>query len=256
VLHAALRDGWTVVFCSSKTRAEILHLLRLLFLRIPFISENGGGVSVPEEYLGQERGEAARGGSWRTFGFGLPYPSLVRALSEIRLELGLELRGFSDMTREEVAGVCGLAVEEASRAKAREYDEPFLLDAGSRARVSDVERSAATRGLRLSHGGRFYHLTGENDKGKAVVFVNGLLAQQAGPFHTVGLGDSENDLPMLQAVDHPVLVQKSDGTYDAAVVSAMPRVVRAPGIGPAGWAAVVRDMVSQGAVQRVLRKDR
>jgi mannosyl-3-phosphoglycerate phosphatase len=38
---------------------------------------------------------------------------------------------------------------------------------------------------------------------------------------------------MLQVVDHPVLVQKPDGSYDPSVK--LDNLILAPGSGPVGW---------------------
>lgn len=54
---------------------------------------------------------------------------------------------------------------------------------------------------------------------------------------TVAIGDSVNDAPLLAVVDHPILVQKPDGSYDPDIH--VPGLNRAPGIGPVGWNAAV-----------------
>jgi mannosyl-3-phosphoglycerate phosphatase len=60
---------------------------------------------------------------------------------------------------------------------------------------------------------------------------------------TIGIGDSLNDLPFLLTVDRPVLVQKPDGSYDPDIN--LPNLIRAPGIGPAGWNDAVLDLLGQ-----------
>ena len=62
------------------------------------------------------------------------------------------------------------------------------------------------------------------------------------PLQLIGIGDSLNDLPMLQVVDRPVLVQKPGGGYDPDIE--LPGLIRAPGIGPAGWNHAVLDLLS------------
>ncbi len=103
---------------------------------------------------------------------------------------------------------------------------------------SQLKELALSCGLEITSGGRFYHLTGKNDKGRAVRILKRLYRLQLGKIITAGLGDSENDWPMLRAVDLPVLVARPDG-----------RQVKTPGIGvkliralrpgPAGWAEAV-----------------
>ena len=53
--------------------------------------------------------------------------------------------------------------------------------------------------------------------------------------HTVALGDSPNDIPMLREVDVPILVAHPGGRYDTETLASVPRAQRAGGIGPEGW---------------------
>jgi mannosyl-3-phosphoglycerate phosphatase len=71
--------------------------------------------------------------------------------------------------------------------------------------------------------------------------LRALYDRDRGPVRTIGLGDSLNDLPLLESVDVPVLVQKPDGAYDPDIT--LPGLVRAPGAGPAGWNAAVRELI-------------
>jgi mannosyl-3-phosphoglycerate phosphatase len=59
----------------------------------------------------------------------------------------------------------------------------------------------------------------------------------------VGLGDSLNDLPMLQVVDFPILVQKPDAQYDEDVRRRLPGVHLAEGVGPKGWSLAVKKIL-------------
>jgi mannosyl-3-phosphoglycerate phosphatase len=59
-----------------------------------------------------------------------------------------------------------------------------------------------------------------------------------GPVTTVGLGDSFNDLPLLQVVDQPVLIMQENGSYDMRVN--MPNLFRTHKAGPAGWNEAVQ----------------
>ena len=149
------------------------------------------------------------------------------------------------MPVEEVAERTGLSQPEAVLAKQREYDEPFVIE-GPETLAGEVQRLAEARGLRCTRGGLFHHLMGDSDKGKAChVLIDCYRRKQAHAGNgllTVGLGDSLNDLSMLASVDCPILVQRPDGSYDPEVQLA--NVIRAPGIGPAGWNQAVLDILT------------
>jgi mannosyl-3-phosphoglycerate phosphatase len=100
-------------------------------------------------------------------------------------------------------------------------------------------------GLRYTVGGRYYHVHGDNDKGRAVTSLNRLFEKTCGPILTVGLGDSLNDLPLLKAVDLPVLVKKPDGHHDRAVIEQLPHVRRADKVGPQGWNTAVMEILAE-----------
>jgi mannosyl-3-phosphoglycerate phosphatase len=73
---------------------------------------------------------------------------------------------------------------------------------------------------------------GPNDKGKAIAIITKLYRKERGNIHTIGIGDSLNDIPLLSAVDLPILVQKPGGTWEDIN---LPNIYRAKGIGPVGW---------------------
>jgi mannosyl-3-phosphoglycerate phosphatase len=232
-----------VVFCSSKTGAEVARLSEELGLFHPFIVENGGGIFVPEGFFGAAPHELPLAGRWRVISLGTSYGILVQALREVRRELGLVLRGFSDMTVEEVARLCALSRDDAQLAMQRQFDEPIVAEFEDAELIREVAAAFSERGLRLVRGGRFYHLAGANDKGLAVSRLNELFLREHAAIYTVGVGDSANDLPMLAAVDQAFLVQKADGTYDESICTSLPDVRRVAGIGPSGWACAVMDVV-------------
>ncbi|HUK56580.1 MAG TPA: HAD-IIB family hydrolase [Nitrospiria bacterium] len=220
------------VLCSSKTRAEMEPLRRAMGHRHPFIVENGGAILIPEGCFTVPFSADPHAEGGRTVEIGIPYRLLRIALQEIARETRTVVKGFGDMNAEEVASQTGLPLNEAERARAREYDEPFIIEGTPEQRQAVLSR-IESKGFRWTKGGRFPHLTGNNDKGRAVAILSEIYRRQYGAILTVGLGDSLNDLPMLAGVDRPVLVRRPDGSYEDAI--ALPGLVRADGIGPAGW---------------------
>jgi len=230
------------ILCTSKTRAELLPLRRDLGHRHPFIVENGGAILIPEDYFRVPYSADPPAEGFRRIRIGVPYPLLRAALKQIAEETGIALPGFGDMDANEIARRTGLTPAEAGLAKTREYDEPFLLQGNPRQQQAVLDR-IASGGLQWTLGGRFYHLTGNNDKGRAVTLLSEIYRRQCGRIVTVGLGDSQNDLPMLAAVDRPILVQKPDGGYEDAI--ALSGLERAEGIGPVGWNRAVLGLLKE-----------
>lgn len=244
-LHTARRYGVPVVFCSSKTRAEIEVLQHELGVHHPFIVENGGAVYVPSGYFPFELERSEDREAYQVIELGMPYERLVTALRLLRSHLPYRLAGFSDLTVEEVADAGELTLAAAQRAKAREYDEPFQLLPPTPEAERAVRQQIKQAGLHCSIGGRFWHLHGNNDKGLAVKLLSSFYRRAFGRIFTVGLGDSPNDAPLLEAVDWPVLVQRPNGAFADGLEQRIPQLNFAQATGPRGWNAAVNYVLNR-----------
>lgn len=233
--------GVPLVFCSSKTRREIEVYRKRLGNRDPFIFENGGGICVPEGLFPFPiEGEASDG--CIVIPLGTHYPELRFALQELRRELGVAVTGFGDLTATGLAELTGLPLAEADLARRREFDEPFMFDDPCEVRETDFLRAIEARGLHWTRG-RFFHILGDNDKGRAALMLADHYRRVTPTLTTVGIGDSLNDLPLLLVVDIPVLVQREDGSYLDGLRS--PRLLLADGAGPVGWNRAVQGLFGE-----------
>ena len=164
------------------------------------------------------------------------YEELVASLAEAVEESGCAVRSFHEMTTEEVAQVCGLSLSDAALARDREFDEAFLIadEARAPALLAAIER----KGKRWTHGGRFYHILGKNDKAAAVGTLLELYGRGGERVRSIGIGDGLNDAGFLNVVDVPILVRTEWlGELRAAVPGGTP--TQFPG--PRGWSdAMVR----------------
>ncbi len=233
-----------VVFCSSKTRAEIEDLHRMLGSNDPFISENGGGVFIPRDHFPFPIEYRAIVGSYFVIELGGAYADLSSALDDLSRDLGVSVRAFHRMTPEEIAAETGLPLRRAELAAAREYDEPFTFVDTSQPEISRFLEAAEARGLCWTYGGRFYHLLGHAGKQPAVTTLAALYRRWNPAIRTAGLGDSANDVPLLAAVDIPILMMKSDTEFDPDVLEKLPAVRRSPWPGPRGWNASVQALLA------------
>jgi mannosyl-3-phosphoglycerate phosphatase len=216
-----------------------------LGLSSPFISENGGGIFFPVEERPRPPRVAVRDKGFWKWSLGPPYEHLVEALGAIQKELGWKIRGFSQMSAHEISRLTGLDLENSRLAAMREFDEPFVLAEPDIGNTETLSAAAKTRGLRVTTGGRFHHLHGKIDKGEA---VKKLVAwyqdrQPSLNFTTVALGDSPNDLTMLQQVDQPVLVRSRRS--DSKWVHNIPGLRITRETGPRGWNDAVLEILGR-----------
>ncbi len=243
-LSAIQTMGAVLILVSSKTRSEMEPLRLRLDNHHPFIVENGGALFIPKGSFSFPLEQAAPSGDYEVVEIGIPYARLRTALKEISQELGCRLQGFGDLSLEEVSQLTGLSPADTLLATRREYDEPFVVE-GNGVAWNRLLAAAEARRLRCTRGGRFYHLTGGNDKGIAsrwlIAWYTRRAQQEGDTLITIGIGDSLNDLPMLAAVDYPILVRKPDGSYDPDVQ--LPHLTRAEGVGPVGWNRSLMDLL-------------
>lgn len=239
-INALKEKNIPLIFCTSKTRAEIEEIRLQLHNSHPFISENGGALFIPRGYFSHGFHFTRKDSHYLIIELGTPYTKLREVFNRMCTLLPGKLRGFGDLTHKEVADLCGFSLSQATLAKKREYDEPFILEDET---TEDILQEMASRSnLQISRGGRFYHLIGHNDKGKAVLLLRELYKKKPGNPKTIALGDSLNDLPMLKAVDYPILVQKPDGSYDPSIK--LDHLILASGSGPSGWCEALLNLLA------------
>jgi mannosyl-3-phosphoglycerate phosphatase len=231
-VEALVEAGIPLVFCSSQTRAEVEHQRHALENDDPFVVENGGAIFIPRGYFPFPHALTRTEGGYAVVEMGVRYEPLVRLFQDLRRTTGLDLRGFSDMTVAELARHSGLSRDAAARAKARDYDEPFW---GNLTPIEEgiLIEEARARGLTVSRGGRYFHLTGGHSKGLAAEILIRLYRTRWRPLPVVALGESANDQSMLLLADHPVVVPRDWGVVDPALRHSGWRIAPAPG--PFGW---------------------
>ena len=247
---AALEDCATravpVVACSSKTRAEIHRLMRTLPIpAAPVIAENGSVVWFPGDWsvLPGDATPVPRGEGYLVT-LGVPSNQLRPELDDIASQLGVRVRALSAMTVDEVAACTGLDREVAGLARQREFSEPFVID-GEPPSLEAMQAVARQRGLYVTRGGRFFHLLGPTDKGRAVAIVRAACA----PGHrALGLGDAPNDLSLLAACDDAVIVPQPERGVHPELVRALPHARQAEAPGPIGWNDAVLRWLQTAAV--------
>lgn len=249
-LRALKERDVPLVFCSSKTRTEQQALQLEVGIRAPLIAENGSAVVFP----GGCFGTGGRGvGSGSEVGseddevvvLGVGRGQVLAAIRDVRENEGFRVRGYADMTVEEVMQMTGLPEGAAQRAREREYSETVGVEGGADA-WRRFQEALRARGLHTFGGGPGGTVVGASvDKGVAVqVVLERYRASGAHPAHltTAAIGDGANDEAMLRAVDRAYLVEGRTGGW---VPMDVPGAERVEGRGPVGWAR---------AVERLLRE--
>ena len=229
-LRAIAERGLPLVPVTTKTVAEILRFQDRVGRKGPFVAEDGAAVGWPRGHFPGAPSGLVQVGEVEILPLA-PSRETFRDVMEAFRKLG-RIVVLSELDGAAAALETGLPVDDAVAACRRRFDEAFRVE-GEVPR-EPFERLAEARGLRLTRGGRYFHLHGDTDKGAAVRLLRGLM----GPGRAIGLGDSALDLPLLRAVDVAVAIPRPDGSVDPAL-AAHPGVVVAPEPGPAGWSTAL-----------------
>lgn len=236
-----------VIINSSKTAAEIQKLRHQLNNHHPYIAENGAISYLPDELLEPEKTDL----TWQPHYFATPYKEIIGTLENIRNQHAFSFRGFFDMEPEEIASICDLDIENARDAKSRDASEPLLWQDSDESLIR-FEFLLHEQGLIIVKGGRFYHVNSEVDKGNTLLWITERY-QEAQPdtqWITIGLGDSYNDVAMLEVVDYPVLIKNP--VIKQPNLNRLTNLYVSTHSGPAGWNEAINKLLEEkliGAAQ-------
>ncbi|BAI90985.1 MULTISPECIES: HAD-IIB family hydrolase [Limnospira] len=230
-----------IIPVTSKTRAEVEVLSTEIGLTDSFIVENGSAIFIPkhQDYLVSE--ELKISGKYYLMQLGCVYAQVRQGLRELMAAIGEELTGFGDLTIAEIMQLTGLSTQEAQRAKNREFTEPFITP-----KNVDADRLAhhlKALGFNVVVGDRFSHLIGQTaGKGGAVQWLVNQYQQvnRGETITTIGLGNSPNDLAMLEVVDIPIIIPGIKGVHPGLANQGW-KV--APFPGSVGWGVAVAEEV-------------
>lgn len=222
--------GIPVVLNSSKTLSELEEWKSKLKLDTPVIAENGGVMTVPDASLKSEEKVL----------IGHPYQEIRSYIEHLRDVHGWQFEGFGDWTLSEVMNHTGLHHKEALLATEREVTEPILWH-DSDENLQRFKDALEQTQLTLKKGGRFYHVMGKHDKADAMHFlVNKEYFSCGRDCVVMALGDSDNDIAMLNYADIPIVISNPAGKGIE-----IPSAVYTDSEAPDGWIEAVEAVLAK-----------
>ncbi len=245
-LKALQNRGIPLIIATSKTIPEVERLRRRLHNRHPYIVENGAALVIPQGYFSGGTDSESES-EYESILLSSPYETLRAKLCQWRADHGFRFEGFGDWDASTISKHTELPLEDARLAGERVGSEPLLWH-DSETALAQFRALLEKEGLRLIKGGRFDHVIGETNKARACRKLLKLYhTHQSVTPRVVALGDSPNDLEMLQLADDAVVIRRHDGSY-------MPytgdnRVTHTEKIGPAGWNEALQEILGSGVVE-------
>jgi mannosyl-3-phosphoglycerate phosphatase family protein len=243
MLAELAQRGIPVVPCTSKTRAELLPLRLALHNRHPFIVENGAAVLIPHGYFEQPPEDAGDCDGYLSHSLVAPRRHWLQLIERLPDDQRRLFRTFSSMPTRQIAELTGLDEDSAARAAEREFGEP-LQWLGEDAQREPVYEALRALGARVLEGGRFVHVSGNCDKGLALNWLNDVYAANLGERPvSIAIGDGNNDIAMLEAADHALIVRSP--AHPPPTLNRQNGVSISHALGPQGWAEGVRELLQQ-----------
>lgn len=229
-----------LVIVTSKTFSEVRVVQEKLDITCPFIVENGAGIFIsPKSVLAKDLIHEQR------------YTKISKAQSYLEIRLffnklkeNYKIRGYGDMSVEQVMSLTGLSKESALQSMQRDFTEPFIVE-DEKVDIEAIRKEANAEGLDIVKGGRFYHLiTMGQDKAEAMKYLKHLFEESFGKeLQMIALGDSANDFTMLKAADIGVLIPSPNGSYADIRDDS---ILKAKYPGPKGWSEALMEILDDG----------
>ena len=187
-----------VIPCTSKTASEVRYFRNKNGLTDPFIVENGAAV------YGQFDNSLSE---WELI-LGKSYIELKNILMNISKKVNYNLIPLNDLNNNQIFELTGLSDHGIIRALDRHWSVPFLNPPN--VIFEKIKLICNTYKVHVFRGNRMSHLlSSESHKGKAVNKLKDYLQNK--DVKVIALGDSQNDLPLLEYADISVVVPGKNG---------------------------------------------
>lgn len=222
------RQEIPIILNSSKTQAEITAIRQELNNQEPFICENGGLLCVSN----YESSDSEDFQDSTTQYLGIPRHQFLGSLDLIKKKLELNYQGFAESSVEDVVSWTGLTTLDAHKAMQRQATEPLLWQ-DSELALDNFRHELAKLALQCVKGGRFHHVMGLFNKASCFPKLKEYYAQRwQEEIAIIALGDSPNDLSMLEEAEYAVVIPSAKG---ANLQPNQSSVFLATQPGPRGW---------------------
>ena len=226
-----LRNNIRIIPNTSKTKNEVEFFSEQMGVDIPFIVENGSAIHNLDLVCSH---------------FGKNNKSLIlsRTADEIfeifNNKVPLSLRNqclfLKDMNASKQSKVLGLNGEQLTSALNRLYSIPLIFN-GPIEIKNELISIFNDLDIKLHEGGRVINICDNCSKGDAMKIILKKMEDIKKKYHSIVIGDSPNDISMLDLSNQPCVVPLPD--QENLKKLKLKKVIRANQVAPDGWKEVV-----------------
>lgn len=231
-----------VIPITSKTQAELEHLRLTLENTHPFIIENGAAVFIPKGYFSQQPEDTVEQGDYWVKAFVSTREHWQQLIAKVTSKYEGQFTTFTDAGIDGIVEMTGLDAEAGARAAQRQYGEPLAWEGNSEEKRGFIAELRQL-GANVLEGGRFVHVSGKSDKGVALKWLTQIYQAQETDqkVSTIALGDSQNDIAMLEVADCAVIILSP--THGLPTIKRKQQMFVSSETGPAGWAEGIHTFI-------------
>ena len=214
-----------LILSSSKTCDEMLVIRKELNNHDPFIYENGSGIYFEDNKVS----------------LGTSYSKISNLLQDLKKRFSFI--SFNDLGPEGIQKETGLDIYASERAYHREFTEPLIWK-DSTQNLIIFKQLLQQNNLTAAQGGRFLTISSTKNKGDALLWVKKRYESIAKvKITTIGLGDSENDINMLDCADNAIIVRHPKKLPPN--INGHASLIITDAIGPKGWNEAIINILDE-----------
>ena len=222
-----------IILCTSKTASEVRSIRNSIGINDPYIVENGAAIYGNVINSNKE---------WELI-LGTSYQELREVLDYLSEVIEYPLRALNDLSIQEINELTGLNAIEIKKALDRHWSVPFLNPPDKY--IKQLQELALINDLNIFQGNRMSHLLSvKSHKGKAITALKKYLNKTDS--EVIALGDSQNDLPLLEVADKAIVVPGIEGP-NKFLESGINRgdFILAPAPHAEGWSLAVSKIIKE-----------
>ena len=227
-------DNFFIFFISSKTKEEMINLRKKMNINVPLIYENGAGIydlkfcNLIKEPLKKN--------------IVLAKQKIKEIKKKTNLFRGLKssVRFLDSMDIKEVKIILGLPSDEIEFAIERKFSRLFLFN-GDDSFLKNLKIQASENSLSINKGGRVYSISDNFTKADAFKFVKNKIKKNYPHSSFIGLGDSENDKKLLEAVDFACIIKNKNKKLNLNKKTNF--IFRSKYEAPFGWREIIKKVM-------------
>ena len=214
-----------LILSSSKTYDEMIVIRKELNNHDPFIYENGSGIYFEDNKVS----------------LGTSHSEISNLLQDLKKRFSFI--SFYELGPEGIQKETGLDIYASERAYRREFTEPLIWK-DSTQNLIIFKQLLQQNNLTAAQGGRFLTISSAKNKGDALLWVKKRYESIAKvKITTIGLGDSENDINMLDCADNAIIVRHPKKLPPN--INGHASLIITDAIGPKGWNEAIINILDE-----------